>query len=161
MFISSVTLNYEISRSKVKILKRVFNLYYCIYLVIIFLFFYLRGPFILFFSHPILLSYMLIIYAFFIRVVLVVMSIRWYIYILVLIFLGGVIILIIFMTTISANEKLRNNISLYIYIWGVVYFLAIVFFYGFLFSKTTFCFIENSVVFLLGLIETRSRLIYF
>ena len=111
MYISSVTLNFEISRSKVKILERVFNLYFSIYLTFIYFLIFRRAPVLLIVTHPVLMAYVLIGYAILVSIGLRTLSIRWFMYLLVLIFLGGVIILIIYITSMAANEKFNSYLK--------------------------------------------------
>lgn len=160
MYISSVTLSYEISRSKVKILERVFKLYFSIYLTFIYLILFRRAPFLLLITHPVLISYILIGYALLVRIRLSTLRIRWFIYLLVLIFLGGVIILIIYITSIAANEKFNTQKKfflgaglLFIVLRGVRLLLLPS-------LEKTFS-LERRPTFLIRLIEARSRLIYF
>ena len=126
MYISSGTLIHEISRSKVKTLERVFKLYSSIYLTVIYLILFSSAPLLLLVAHPVFISYILIGYAILVRIRLRTLRISWFIYLLVLIFLGGVIILIIYITSIAANEKFNFQkplffegffVARYIYIW--------------------------------------------
>merc|ERR1719292_22915 len=55
--------------------------------------------------HPLTLAGSLIIYAVVTSGVVGYISCSWIIYMLVLIFLGGVIVLVVYMTTLAANEK--------------------------------------------------------
>ena len=68
MYISSVTLIHEISRSKVKTLERVFKLYSSIYLTVIYLILFSSAPLLLLVAHPVLISYILIGYAILVRI---------------------------------------------------------------------------------------------
>merc|ERR1712133_141066 len=64
-------------------------------------------------SHPISLGIIIIIMALNIGLWAFYIVYSWFIYLLVLVFLGGVIVLIIYMSTLSANEKFSpNNIYL-------------------------------------------------
>ena len=56
-------------------------------------------------SHPISLGIVLIFYSLLIGVTTIIFSTPWFFYLLVLVFLGGVIILIIYISTLAANEK--------------------------------------------------------
>jgi len=56
-------------------------------------------------THPAILAAMLGGYALIVRLLLALGTARWFIYILVLVFLGGVIVLIAYITTLAANEK--------------------------------------------------------
>jgi len=99
----SVALLLEISRSKVVVLERAANLIILIVVII-------RGIVLLRRSlvmlvHPLTLAGVLIIYAVVTRGVVGYVSCSWIIYMLVLIFLGGVIVLVVYMTTLAANEK--------------------------------------------------------
>ena len=106
MYILSVTLIFEISRSKVKILEKVFNLYsYRIIRRIFISFFFLLINLIIFISHPIFFSIMLIIRSIIIGLICIKINLSWFFYLLVLVFLGGVIILIIYINTLAINEK--------------------------------------------------------
>lgn len=58
-------------------------------------------------THPISLGLVLIFYSLLIGRVSIVFSIPWFFYLLVLVFLGGVIVLIIYIRTLAANEKFR------------------------------------------------------
>ena len=160
MYISSVTLNFEISRSKVKILERVFNLYFSIYLTFIYFLMFRRAPVLLIVTHPVLMAYVLIGYAILVRIRLRTLSIRWFIYLLVLIFLGGVIILIIYITSMAANEKFNSYLKTRlrkIILGGALLIISIVFMP--IIEKVIF--LENTPTFLISLMESRSRLIYF
>jgi len=119
-----------------------------------------RAPALLIVTHPVLMAYVLIGYAIIVSIRLRTLSIRWFIYLLVLIFLGGVIILIIYITSIAANEKFNSYLkdSLRKIILGGVLLVASVVFIPVL-EKVIF--LENTPTFLISLIESRSRLIYF
>jgi len=58
-------------------------------------------------THPISLGLVLIFYSLLIGRASIVFSIPWFFYLLVLVFLGGVIVLIIYIRTLAANEKFR------------------------------------------------------
>lgn len=63
-------------------------------------------------SHPISLAALLIFYSFIVGGLSLIYGNSWFLYLLVLVFLGGVIILIIYISTLSANEKffkVKNN----------------------------------------------------
>ena len=106
MYILSVTLTFEISRSKVKILEKVFNLYPLRIIRRIFItFFFLLINLILFISHPIFFSLILIIRSIIIGLICIKFNLSWFFYLLVLVFLGGVIVLIIYINTLAINEK--------------------------------------------------------
>ena len=160
MYISSVTLMHEISRSKVKILERVFKLYLSIYLTIIYLILFSSAPFLLLVAHPVLISYILIGYAILVRIRLRTLRISWFIYLLVLIFLGGVIILIIYITSIAANEKFNFQKP---FLLEVGFFLLSIGGISILFLSPLekILPLENRPAFLISLIEASSRLIYF
>ena len=104
MFILSVTLRKEISRSKVKILEKVFILFFRI---IRFLFFFIIIflQIIMFVSHPIFFRLILIFISVIIRILSFKINISWFFFLLLLVFLGGVIILIIYINTLIINEK--------------------------------------------------------
>ena len=55
--------------------------------------------------HPIFMSLILILASFLIRRLALYINISWFFYLLVLVFLGGVIILIIYISTLATNEK--------------------------------------------------------
>jgi len=55
--------------------------------------------------HPISLGIVLIFYSLIIGIISIIFSTPWFFYLLVLVFLGGVIILIIYISTLAANEK--------------------------------------------------------
>ena len=99
----SVALLLEISRSKVVVLERAANL--IIFIVIIIRGMVLLRRSLMVLVHPLTLAGALIFYAIFTRGVVGSISYSWIIYILVLIFLGGVIVLVVYMTTLAANEK--------------------------------------------------------
>jgi len=81
-------------------------------------------------------------------------------YLLVLIFLGGVIVLIIYITSIAANEKFNSYLGTRLRkpVWGVALLRISIVFIPVL-EKAIF--LENAPTFLIRLIESRSRLIYF
>ena len=56
-------------------------------------------------SHPISLGLVLIFYSLLMGVTTIIFRAPWFFYLLVLVFLGGVIILIIYISTLAANEK--------------------------------------------------------
>merc|ERR1712037_214355 len=56
-------------------------------------------------THPISLGIILIFYSLLIGVATITLRTPWFFYLLVLVFLGGVIILIIYIRTLAANEK--------------------------------------------------------
>merc|ERR1712219_28871 len=56
-------------------------------------------------SHPIFFSLILIFMALLVGILIISLSTSWFFYLLVLVFLGGVIILIIYISTLAANEK--------------------------------------------------------
>jgi len=47
----------------------------------------------------------LVIYSFILGTVSAIISVSWFLYLLVLVFLGGVIVLVIYIRTLAANEK--------------------------------------------------------
>lgn len=70
----------------------------------------------IFLSHPISLGISLIFYSLVIGGLTIDLVFSWFLYLLVLVFLGGVIVLIIYMRTLSANEKFspkRFNFMVY------------------------------------------------
>ena len=99
---------FETSRSKVKILEKVFNLYpnfIGIIRRIFILFFFILINIILFISHPIFFSVILIFSSIIIGIICIKINLSWFFFLLVLVFLGGVIILIIYINTLAINEK--------------------------------------------------------
>lgn len=56
-------------------------------------------------NHPISLGFILIFYALIMGALATILISSWFLYLLVLVFLGGVIVLIIYIRTLSANEK--------------------------------------------------------
>ena len=160
MYISSVTLSFEISRSKVKILERVFKLYLSIYLTFIYFLLFSSAPVILIITHPVLMAYGLILYAVLVRIRLRILRIRWFIYLLVLIFLGGVIVLIIYITSIAANEKFNSQLKKRLRRL-ILAILLVSLRITMLPTLEKVVFLENTPTFLMSLIEARSSLMYF
>ena len=119
----------------------------------------MRSPLIIFFTHPILLAYLLVVYAVLISFFLALIRIRWFLYLLVLIFLGGVIILIIYITTMSANEKLYHTSQVSAREL-VIYGVFVLGFYSFIFPIKKTRARERALNFTLTLMETSSRGIY-
>jgi hypothetical protein len=66
--------------------------------------------------HPISLGLVLIFYSLLIGVARIMIRAPWFFYLLVLVFLGGVIILIIYIRTLAANEKFRAPTSFRVFI---------------------------------------------
>nr|BAE46525.1 NADH dehydrogenase subunit 6 [Neocalanus tonsus] len=62
-------------------------------------------------SHPISLGLMLVILSLITGAFLMKISISWFFYLLVLVFLGGVMVLIIYMSTLAANEKIFFKVT--------------------------------------------------
>ena len=89
-------------------------------------------------THPISLGIILVSYSLILGVVISIICFSWLAYLLVLVFLGGVIVLIIYMCTLSANEKFfllkKINILIFIGLFFITFFMV--------FSR------ENSLVFL-------------
>ena len=56
-------------------------------------------------SHPASLAGLLIIVALLVRALLGAHSLSWFLYLLALVFLGGVIVVLLFMVSVCANEK--------------------------------------------------------
>merc|ERR1711973_1074534 len=56
-------------------------------------------------SHPIFFSIILIIRSIVVGVICIKANLSWFFYLLVLVFLGGVIVLIIYINTLAINEK--------------------------------------------------------
>jgi hypothetical protein len=80
-------------------------------------------------SHPISLGVVLIVYSLLVGRISIFFRFPWFFYLLVLVFLGGVIVLIIYIRTLSANEKFiikspshRGSILILIYILRSVLF---------------------------------------
>merc|ERR1711913_173916 len=120
----------------------------CITIIILFIF--MRSPLIIFFTHPILLAYLLVVYAVLISFFLALIRIRWFLYLLVLIF---------YITTMSANEKLYHTSqvnSRELIIYGVF----VLGFYSFIFPIKKTRVRERALNFTLTLMETSSRGIY-
>ena len=103
------------------------------------LFFFLLINIILFISHPIFFRIMLILSSIIIGVICIKINLSWFFYLLVLVFLGGVIILIIYINTLAINEKFFfykiSNKALYIIIF---IFLFQIFYFKNLFWKINF-----------------------
>ena len=78
-------------------------------------------------SHPISLGIVLIFYSLLIGVTTIIFSAPWFFYLLVLVFLGGVIILIIYISTLAANEKFMRpkfpNPVLFIVVMVIIRFM--------------------------------------
>nr|BAD19001.1 NADH dehydrogenase subunits 6 [Neocalanus cristatus] len=72
-------------------------------------------------SHPISLGLSLVVLALITGFMVMKMNISWFFYLLVLVFLGGVMILIIYMSTLAANEKFFTRMS---YSKLMLYFLV-------------------------------------
>ena len=104
MYILSVTLIFEISRSKVKILEKVFKFISIriirIFFVVIFIFIEILR----FLFHPIFFRLILIFMALFIRIIIIKFNISWF-FTNVSIFLGA-IILVIYINTLIINKKI-------------------------------------------------------
>ena len=62
-------------------------------------------------SHPISLGLMLVILSSITGAFLIKIRISWFFYLLVLVFLGGVIVLIIYIRTLAANEKIFFKVT--------------------------------------------------
>jgi hypothetical protein len=60
---------------------------------------------IIFISHPIFFSVTLIVTSIMVGVICIKANLSWFFYLLVLVFLGGVIVLIIYINTLAINEK--------------------------------------------------------
>ena len=77
-----------------------------LFLIIFFLSFFLMGSYIsLNIFHPISMAGLLIFNCFLISLFLMRTRVTWLFYLLVLMFLGGVIVIIIYITSLAANEK--------------------------------------------------------
>jgi len=81
-----------------KLNKKIFSILY----IIIRIFFI---KILLSLTHPISLGIVLIFYSLLIGATTIIFRTPWFFYLLVLVFLGGVIILIIYIRTLAANEK--------------------------------------------------------
>jgi len=68
-------------------------------------FFFLIINLMMFISHPIFFSIILIIRSIVIGIICMKINLSWFFYLLVLVFLGGVIVLIIYINTLAINEK--------------------------------------------------------
>jgi len=78
----------------------------------VFVFFRLvRIQVLFYFSHPISIGLILVLLSILRGGILIKINITWFFYLLVLVFLGGVIVLIIYMSTLAANEKFFLSIS--------------------------------------------------
>ena len=62
-------------------------------------------------SHPISLGLILVILSLITGAFLIKIRISWFFYLLVLVFLGGVIVLIIYIRTLAANEKIFFKVT--------------------------------------------------
>jgi len=60
-------------------------------------------------SHPASLAGLLIMAALIVRALLAIYSLRWFFYLLALVFLGGVIVVLLFMVSVCANEKFYSS----------------------------------------------------
>ena len=126
MYILSVTLKLEISRSKVKILEKVFNLYsYRIIRTIFISFFFLIINILMFISHPIFFRIILIISSIIVGLICIKINLSWFFYLLVLVFLGGVMVLIIYMNTLAINEKFFFVKIKFKYIYIFIFFVTL------------------------------------
>lgn len=100
----------------------------------------------LYINHPISLGFILIFYSLATGLISLMLSNSWFFYLLVLVFLGGVIILIIYMRTLSANEKFFVNNKAIPLSFLVLARIILVFYYEY--NKTVnlrikSCFISN------------------
>jgi len=121
----------EISRSKVKILEKVFNLYSLRIIRRIFIsFFFLLINLMIFISHPIFFRVILIIRSIMIGIICMKINLSWFFYLLVLVFLGGVIVLIIYINTLAINEKFFfYKIKFkYLYLFIFIFLMQILFY---------------------------------
>lgn len=86
-------------------------------------------------SHPISLGVVLIVYSLLMGSIAMVFRVSWFFYLLVLVFLGGVIVLIIYMRTLSSNEKFtpRGNMINIVPIL-LTYFLRIFLFFNYYYT---------------------------
>jgi len=71
----------------------------------IYFIFFLIINLMMFISHPIFFSIILIIRSIVIGIICMKINLSWFFYLLVLVFLGGVIVLIIYINTLAINEK--------------------------------------------------------
>ena len=106
MYILSVTLIFEISRSKVKILEKVFKFISIRIIRIFFVSIFIFIEILRFLFHPIFFRLILIFIAMFIRIIIIKLNISWFFFLLMLVFLGGVIILVIYINTLIINKKI-------------------------------------------------------
>jgi len=85
-------------------------------------------------THPISLGIVLIFYSLLIGVTAITFRAPWFFYLLVLVFLGGVIILIIYIRTLAANEKFIQpefpRIIIFIMVGIIVRFMLTNYNYG-------------------------------
>jgi len=79
----------------------------------VFVFFRLiRIQILFYFSHPISIGLILVLLSILSGAILIKMNITWFFYLLVLVFLGGVIVLIIYISTLAANEKFFLSVDI-------------------------------------------------
>ena len=105
MYILSVTLIFEISRSKVKILEKVFKFISIRIIRIFFVSIFIFIEILRFLFHPIFFRLILIFYStLFIRIIIIKFNISWF-FTNVSIFLGA-IILVIYINTLIINKKI-------------------------------------------------------
>merc|ERR1712201_68821 len=83
----------------------------------------------MFISHPIFFSIILIIRSIVIGIICMKINLSWFFYLLVLVFLGGVIILIIYINTLAINEKfffIKKNFSFIASVISLIIFFLVV-----------------------------------
>merc|ERR1719266_8345 len=88
----------EIREDLIELIRQIFSILYIIVTIIF-------RKILLNLVHPISLGLVLIFYSLLIGVARIMIRAPWFFFLLVLVFLGGVIILIIYIRTLAANEK--------------------------------------------------------
>ncbi len=78
----------------------------------------------IFLSHPIRMAGLLIINSVVISFYLLVVTVSWLFYLLILIFLGGVIVIITYITSLAANEKLFISLEAKRIVFLIAFLLA-------------------------------------
>merc|ERR1712002_713944 len=72
----------------------------------------IRIQILFYFSHPISIGLILVLLSILSGAILIKINITWFFYLLVLVFLGGVIVLIIYISTLAANEKFFLSVDI-------------------------------------------------
>jgi hypothetical protein len=78
--------------------------------------------------HPIFFRFMLIILSLLIRVIVFKFNISWFFFLIILVFLGGVMILIIYINTLAINEKfffMKKNFSFIVFLSLFLLFILV------------------------------------